>query len=81
MSSFTLHGEFDSEIGAGSKVGCTGGIRGDAGLTGRFQIFVNLSPFSLDYSKAQFQECFESVISKLQAKDRVIYFESAQAAK
>ncbi|MEK7857878.1 MAG: hypothetical protein AAB320_01940 [Elusimicrobiota bacterium] len=78
---FGLHGEFDSEIGAGSKVGCTGGIRADAGLAGQFQIFVGLSPYSLDYSKEQFQQCFESVISKLQAKDRVMYFEAVQTAK
>lgn len=78
---FGLHGEFDSEIGAGSKAGCTGGIRGDAGQAGHFQIFAGLSPWSLDYSKAQFQECFESVIAKLQAKDRVMYFEVVQAAK
>lgn len=78
---FGLHGEFDSEIGTDVKVGCTGGIRGDAGLTSQFQVFVALTPPSFDYSKAQFQECFESVIAKLSAKDRVMYFDATQAAE
>ncbi|MDO8756381.1 MAG: hypothetical protein Q7J64_00050, partial [Elusimicrobiota bacterium] len=71
-------GEFDSEIGTDVKIACTGGIRGDAGLTSRLQLFVSLAPVRFDYPKALFQECFESVIAKLSAKDRVLYFEATQ---
>lgn len=74
---FGIDGEFDSEIGTDTKVACTGGIRADAGLTGQFQLFVALAPVRFDYSKPQFQECFESVIAKLTAKDRLLYFDAA----
>lgn len=72
-----MNGEFDSEIGTDVKTACTGGIRRDAGLTSRLQVFVALAPTRFDYSKAQFQECFASVIAKLSAKDRILYFDAA----
>lgn len=70
-----LSTELDYKVGPDQSISCTGGFRGDAGLYGKTQVFVSLSPFRTDYAKEDFSACYKKVITGLSAKDRVLYFD------
>ncbi|MBI5882110.1 MAG: hypothetical protein HZB91_03280 [Elusimicrobia bacterium] len=62
------------DLSSSPSISCGGGIRGDAHLQGGIQVFVDLAPWRSDYSKEIFQECFESVLTRLAAQERMLYF-------
>lgn len=70
-----LSSELDYKVGPDQSISCTGGFRGDAGLYGKTQVFVSLTPYRTDYAKEDFSACYKKVITGLSAKDRVLYFD------
>ncbi len=62
------------DLSSAPGASCGGGVRIDVRLRGAIQVYASLIPYRSDYPKEVFQECFESVLTRLAAKERMIYF-------
>ncbi|MCX5792580.1 MAG: hypothetical protein NTY45_10285 [Elusimicrobia bacterium] len=75
-----LSTELEYQVGPDQSISCTGGFRRDAGLYGKTQVFVSLTPVRTDYPKEYFSACYKKVITGLSAKNRALYFDVVRPA-